>query len=211
MRQHFHRCPNLRLVTVAGRDLEGRRGRGQQVLDELCAERRLSPCVGLVECEVLDASQKRSLLAARVTRLREEEGTIRSALGDTPDRRGEELRALAGELREEHREIIEENRRLLAEATAAADWGGTQPARLTEGFASAGVSPRLDESLRTLRAARLDALERALESLAGDDRLACLRCKREIEVVRLRETPDTRVCADCARAAARPELEAAAP
>jgi RNA polymerase-binding transcription factor DksA len=205
MRQHFHRCPNLRLVTVDARDLAATRGRGHVVLDELCAANRLNPCVGLVECEILDAGQRRSLLAARATRLREEEGAVRSALADVPDPRADELAVLSSELLEERRAITDENRRLLAEATAASDWGLLQPARATEGFESAGVSSRLDDSLRALRSARLDAIDRALEAIAGGDPLFCLRCRRRIELERLRESPDARVCEACARAAVPPE------
>jgi len=198
MRQHFHRCPNLRLVTVDAREVAATRGRGHRVLDELCAAQRLGPCVGLVECEILTPSQKRGLLAARVTRLREEEGAPRSLLGDAPDPRSTELSELAALLRDERLAIAEENRRLLNEAAAAADWGGVQSARASEGFSGLGISARLDESLRELRSARLDAIDRALEALAQGDRLACARCRRPIEVARLLRTPDSRVCEICA-------------
>ena len=208
MRQHFHRCPNLRLVTVDARDLASMRGRGHVVLDELCAANRLSPCVGLVECEILDAAQRRTLLAVRATRLREEEGAARSTLADVPDPRADELAVLSGDLLEERRAITDENRRLLAESTAASDWGLTQPARATEGFEGAGVSSRLDDSLRALRSARLDAIDRALEAIGAGDPLVCLRCRRRIELERLRETPDARVCQVCAGAAVVAELAA---
>jgi RNA polymerase-binding transcription factor DksA len=211
MRQHFHRCPNLRVLTVDAKEIDATRGgRGHVVLDELCAARKLTPCVGLVECDILEPSQKRGLLAVRVTRLREEEGARHSALGDVPDPRWDELAGLAADLREERQGIHEENRRLLAEATAATDWGKEQSARASEGFASAGITSHLDESLRTLRNARLDAIDRALEALAKGDRRVCLRCRRLIEVERLREAPDARVCEPCAREAARPELDAEA-
>jgi RNA polymerase-binding transcription factor DksA len=59
----------------------------------------------------------------------------------------------------------------------------------------------LDESLRALRSARLDAIDRALEAFARGDRRSCLRCRRPIEVERLREAPDARVCRACAAAA----------
>jgi RNA polymerase-binding transcription factor DksA len=198
MRQHFHRCPNLRLVTVDAREVAGPHGRGHRVLDELCAALRLGPCVGLLECDVLTPNQKRGLLAARVTRLREEEGAQRSLLGDAPDARSAELSELAGLLRDERRAIAEDNRRLLNEAAAAADWGGVQSARASEGFAGLGISARLDESLRELRNARLDGIDRALEALEQGDRLACARCRRPIELARLLRTPDTRVCEMCA-------------
>jgi RNA polymerase-binding transcription factor DksA len=199
MRQHFHRCPNLRVLTVDAREIDATRGgRSHVVLDELCAARKLAACVGLAECDILDAGQKRELLAVRVTRLREEEGARHSALGDVPDPRWDELAALAEELREERGSIHEENRRLLAEAGAAADWGKQQSGRASEGFASLGVSMHLDESLRALRSARLDAIDRALEAFARGDRRVCLRCRRLIGVERLREAPDARVCEACA-------------
>jgi len=206
MRQHFHRCPNLRLVTVDARELAANHGRGHVVLDELCTAKKLAPCLGLLECDILAPAQKRELLEVRVTRLREEEGAELSSLGDAPDPRREELAELAAELREERLELTDDNRRLLAEATAAADWGGLQPARATESFASAGITWRLDESLRSLHHARLDAIDRALDALARGDRLACLRCGRAITRERLREAPDTRVCDACAREATRGEL-----
>jgi RNA polymerase-binding transcription factor DksA len=209
MRQHFHRCPNLRVLTVDAREIDAARGgRGHVVLDELCAARKLAACVGLAECDILEPGQKRELLAVRVTRLREEEGARHSALGDAPDPRWDELTALASDLREERRAIQEENRRLLAEAGAAADWGKQQSGRASEGFETLGVSMHLDESLRALRSARLDAIDRALEGFARGDRRSCLRCRRLIGVERLREVPDARVCEACAREAARPEPEA---
>lgn len=202
MRQHFHRCPNLRVLSVDARDVDASRGGGSHVvLDELCAARKLAACVGLAECDILEPAQKRELLGVRVTRLREEEGARHSALGDVPDPRWDELAALADELREERRAIHEENRRLLAEANAAADWGKQQSSRASEGFASLAVSVHLDESLRALRSARLDAIDRALEALAKGDRRACLRCRRLVEIDRLREAPDARVCRACAQEA----------
>jgi RNA polymerase-binding transcription factor DksA len=198
MRQHFHRCPNLRLVTIDAREIGATHGRGHRVLDELCAAQRLGPCVGLVECEILTPSQKRGLLAARVTRLRKEEGARRSVLGDAPDPRSAELSELAGLLLDERRAIAEDNRRLLNEAAAAADWGGVQSARASEGFSGLGISARLDESLRELRSSRLDAIDRALEALGQGDRLVCARCGRPIEASRLLRSPDSRVCELCA-------------
>jgi RNA polymerase-binding transcription factor DksA len=73
------------------------------------------------------------------------------------------------------------------------------------------VSTHLDESLRALRSARLDAIDRALEALADSDRRDCLRCRRPIEIARLRDVPDARICAVCAEEAARSELAAEAP
>jgi RNA polymerase-binding transcription factor DksA len=205
MRQHFHRCPNLRVVSVAAEDLGPNRGRGTAVLDELCAARKLSRCVGLAECDELPPAQKRELLVARVTRLREEQGAASAPLGDVDDARWQELTGVAADLVEERREILEENRRLVAEATAAADWGKEQSSRASEGFAAAGVTSHLDEPLRALRLARLDAIDRALDAFAQGDPRACVRCRRPIEVGRLRDAPDAWVCAACAETSGQPE------
>jgi RNA polymerase-binding transcription factor DksA len=53
-----------------------------------------------------------------------------------------------------------------------------------------------------LQAGRLDAIDRALEDMAGHGYGACARCRSLIATDRLREAPDTRVCAACAAASA---------
>ena len=96
MRHHFHRCGNLRVLTLEARDLSHARRGGAQVLEELCEARRLAPCVGLVECDVLSPAQKRDLLVARVTPTGARERgdvllakaitrTIRSRVGPVPE------------------------------------------------------------------------------------------------------------------------------
>jgi RNA polymerase-binding transcription factor len=199
MRHHFHRCGNLRVLTLEAGDLSHARRGGAQILEELCEARRLAPCVGLVECDVLSPAQKRDLLVARVTRLREEEGGG-SSVADAPDPRASELKELRSELTEEHREIVEENRRLRAEAAAAVQ-RNPRPIGLAEehALAGAGISIFLDEDMRALCAARLDAIERALDGMARGVFGNCACCGRPIEVERLRLAPDTAVCSSCAR------------
>jgi len=195
MRHHFHRCGNLRVIEIEAHDLSGARKGGAQIVDELCEARRLAPCLGLAECDVLSAEQKRDLLVARATRLREEEGG-RSSLTDARDPRAEELQALTEELREERREIAEENRRSRAEAGAAVQ-RNPRPLRPSE-EAELPLAATFDEELRELRAARLDAIDRALDAAERGARFDCVRCKGPIEVARLREAPDTAVCIACA-------------
>ena len=57
----------------------------------------------------------------------------------------------------------------------------------------------LDSELRALRAARLDALDRALDAIGRGRYGGCARCGAPIDIARLEETPDTVLCAPCAR------------
>jgi len=43
--------PNLRIIALDATDLLGGRGHGKAVLEELCEAKKLTPCVGLVECD----------------------------------------------------------------------------------------------------------------------------------------------------------------
>jgi RNA polymerase-binding transcription factor DksA len=201
MRHHFHRCGHLRVLALDASDLSHARKGGSQILEELCEAKRLARCVGLAECDVLSAAQKRDLLSARATRLREESGGP-SPLADVPEPRASELRALRRELQDEYEQIVEDNRRRGAEAAAALQRNPRPLRRAEEGdLAVAAVSPFLDEELRELRSTRLDALERAFEALDRGRFGYCARCRRPIEVERLRLAPDTAVCDPCAREA----------
>jgi len=201
MRHHFHRCNHLRLLAIEAADLAGDRKGGSQILEELCQARNLSRCVGLAECDVLSPAQKRDLFVARATRLREEEGGV-SQLADAPDPRAAELRSLRGDFLEEYEEIVEENRRAHAEAAAALQRNPRPLSRGAQGeLAAAGVSVFLDDELRAWRTGRLDALERAIEAMTGKDYGECRLCCGAIDLERLRETPDTVVCAACSREA----------
>jgi RNA polymerase-binding transcription factor DksA len=198
MRNHFHRCGHLRVIAVEASELNAARKGGSQILEELCQARRLARCVGLAECDVLSPAQKRNLLAARATRLRGEEGGS-SALGGESGPRSVELEDLRGELLEELEDIVADNRRRRAEAAAALQRNPRPIARGEEGeLVGPGVSIFLDDELRELHTARLDAIERALDAMAAGRFGDCVRCHRPIEVERLREAPDTAVCAACA-------------
>lgn len=200
MRHHFHRCRYLRVIEIDARDRSRARKGGSQVVDELCEARKLAPCRGLAECDVLSAAQKRDLLVTRATRLREEEGG-RSPLVDARDSRAEALLALREELLEERGVIVEENRRRHVEAAGAVQ-RNPRPLRPSEEaeLATAGVSVLFDDELRELQTGRLDAIDRALDAIAHGARFVCARCTGPIEVERLRAAPDTAVCARCAEA-----------
>jgi RNA polymerase-binding transcription factor DksA len=186
------------MVSVDASDLSGARKGGSQILEELCEARGLARCVGLAECDVLSAAQKRDLLMARATRLRDEEGGS-SALADAPDPRAAELRALQRDLLDERERIVGENRRRVLEAAAALQrnprpLGAAQEPEL----AAVGISVFDDESLRELRTTRLDAIDRGLDGLARGPYGDCVTCRRPIEAARLRIAPDTAVCSACA-------------
>lgn len=199
MRQHFHRCPELRTIEVEASELHGARRGGGVILEELCAARHLARCVGLVECTVLAWPQKRDLLAARATRLREEGDATPLSAPESPRREG--LAALREELLEERDAIVAHNREVeagLAFAVVALE-GAEYPDAPEE--ASRSVPLRLHDAQRELRLERLDAIERGLAAMASVDFGICLRCRQPIEVARLREVPDSHVCAVCARSA----------
>jgi len=198
MRQHFHRCVNLRVVAVDASQLSGERRGGSAILDELCDARKLARCVGLAECDILTPAQKRDLLGTRVTRMREEEGGA-SPLGEIDAERRQELLELARDLIAEREQIVADNRRLLAEAAGAEDRRERTATRSEQWeFGVAAISMRWDEDLHQLQIGRLDAIDRALEEIAGRGYGMCARCRGPIALERLRDAPDTHVCAKCA-------------
>jgi RNA polymerase-binding transcription factor DksA len=206
MRHHFHRCGYLRVLELDVSELSHARKGGRQILEELCEAKRLAPCVGLAECDVLSAGQKRDLLTTRATQLRREEGGT-SRLADAEDPRAAELAELRSALLDERNEIADENRRRAAEASGALQ-RNPRPLSHTEEheLRAAGLSVVYDDDLRALRTARLDAIDRALDALARGRFGDCARCGESIETSRLREAPDTHVCGSCARTAL-PEVE----
>lgn len=207
MRRHFHRCGYLRIIELDAGELSHARKGGKQILEELCEAKRLTPCVGLLECDVLAPGQKRDLLVARATRLREKEGGV-SRLADARarDPRTAEIEHLRELLLDERNAIAEENRRRAAEAGGAIQRNPRPLSRSEEyELAAAGVSVVADEALRALRTSRLDAIDRALEALESGHYGDCVRCGQPIEIMRLRTAPDTVVCAPCARVALPPE------
>jgi RNA polymerase-binding transcription factor DksA len=206
MRHHFHRCTHLRVLEVDASELSQARKGGSRILEELCDAKRLAPCVGLADCDVLSAGQKRELLAARATHLRREEGGA-SRLADAEDPRATELAELRAMLLEERNSIAEENRRRAAEAGGALRRNPRPLSRVEEReLRAAGMSVVLDQELRALRTARLDAIDRALDAMARGPFGSCVRCGKPIEVSRLSEAPDTVVCGPCAWTAL-PEIE----
>ena len=201
MRRQFHRCGYLRILAIDVSDRSQARSGGSEILEELCEAKRLARCVGLADCDVLSPAQKRDLLAARATRLREEEGGP-SPLADRPDPRAEELRALRRKLLDEHAQIVADNRRRHAESAGAVLRNPRPMSRGEEWeLRKAGASVFLDDESRELRGARLDAIDRALDAMTHRGFGACARCRRPIEIERLREAPDTPVCTPCAREA----------
>jgi RNA polymerase-binding transcription factor DksA len=198
MRRHFHRCSHLRVIDVDVSDVSGARRGGSEILDELCEVRQLAPCVGLADCDVLSAGQKRELLAARATRLREEEGGS-SPLADARSGRAAQLEELRSTLLEERDAIAEDNRRLAAEAAGALRRNPRPLARAEEGeLLKAGASVVFADELRELRATRLDTLDRALEAIRRGRYGDCVRCGAPIEIALLTRAPDSVVCAACA-------------
>ena len=195
MRHHFHRCPNLRVISIDASDIAGDRKGGSSILDELCLAKGLSRCVGLAECDILTDGHRRELLVARVTVLRERTGHA-SVVGDLGGTRGLEISELAEELLAERDEILNTNRRLLAEATAAFD---NRAADAPLGTREDLGRPDLTSRLPALGTARLDSIDRALEEMSGGHRYGvCARCGDLIDVDRLRRAPDSHTCQKCA-------------
>lgn len=204
MRHHFHRCTHLRTVAVPASELHGARRGGSIILEELCDARKLTPCVGLAECDVLTAGQKQDLLVERATRIREEEGRP-TELSGVPRERGAELDRLREGLVHERNDIVEENLRLEAELAGVED-RELSPAAGQEGeLKEAGLSLQLDPAWSELRAGRLDEIDRALDAMESPVYGSCALCGGEIAVERLRLAPETRVCGLCAREAPAPK------
>ena len=204
MRQHFHRCRHLRVVSVDASELSGERRGGAVILDELCEAQQLTSCVGLVDCDILSDRQKRELLVARGTRMREEEGRA-SPFAGASERRADELGAFRDELLEENATLIEHNRSLIAEEAFAIDARGPEDPTERVELAGRGVSLRIDDALGRLAVARLDGIDRALEAMAQGRYGLCVACGDEIAIARLRLAPDARICAGCAGKAAPPQ------
>lgn len=136
-------------------------------------------------------------MVARVTELRERTHGP-SIVGDLGGPRGRELAELASEFIAQREELLEANRTALAEATAAFE-ARTDDAPL--GTREDLERPDLTVRNPTLRTARLDALERALEEMSRRSFGVCARCSALISVDRLRRAPDARTCEKCALAA----------
>jgi RNA polymerase-binding transcription factor DksA len=168
-------------------------------LDELCEAKGLEPCMGLVECDVLAPSQRRTLLVARATWLRAEEG------GPTPLAGGAReanrfVTDLRRELLAERARIVEANRRIEAEMALLQDVERDENADPAD-RGDAHAQLRFDDTLETLAVRRLDAIDRALDAIERGAFGICIDCERPIEHDRLRALPDAARCIECARAA----------
>jgi RNA polymerase-binding transcription factor DksA len=120
-------------------------------------------------------------------------------VGDLGGTRGREIGELAEELLAERDEIVEANRRVLAEATAAFDdRADDEPLGTPEDLARPDLAARFP----VFRTARLDAIDRALDEMSAGGYGLCARCGAMIDVDRLRRAPDSHVCVTCATAAA---------
>ncbi len=200
MRHHFYRCGHLRVLALAASDLSGDRKGGGPILEELCDARGWLPCVGLLECEVLAAQQKRQLLARRATGSFDEAARVELFAG-TRGERERELDGLREELLLERERIVDENRRLASELAAALDARAVASPSEEAELRDRGGSIQLDDELRRFRSSRLDAIDDALASLRRRAYGDCVACGRPIEVERLRAAPETHTCSSCARRA----------
>lgn len=205
MRHHFHRCTHLRTISVAASELHGARRGASVILEELCDARKLTPCVGLAECDVLTAGQKQDLLVDRATRMRKQEGRP-TELSGLPRERAAQFDRIREELVQERTAIVEENLRLEAEIAAAEDRELVAGRGQQEDLEGAGLSLQPDPAASELQTDRLDEIDRILEAM--EDRLygSCVLCGADIEIERLLLVPQTHVCDWCAREAPGPKL-----
>jgi DnaK suppressor protein len=198
MRHHFHRCPSLRVITADASELNGARHGGSIALDELCEAKRLVPCMGLVDCDILAPSQKRTLLVARATQLRARDGGGRSLLADGAAVGNDLHDDLHRELVTERARIVSDNRRIDAEVATLFEVSRDENAdEVDRGDAAAAL--RFDDALERLSVKRLDAIDRALDAFEMGSFGTCRRCQAPIEPDRLRALPDAALCIRCAR------------
>lgn len=199
MRHHFHRCPNLRVITADASELNGARRHGSIALDELCEAKQLSPCMGLLDCDVLAPSQKRTLLVSRATQLRAQDGGPSELAGGS--RPGDALLAeIRGGLVAERARIVTANERIETEVASLLEVSRDGNAdEIDRGDAAAAL--RFDDALERLSVRRLDAIDRALDAMEHGTFGECRECGVEIEPDRLRAVPDALLCIGCARKA----------
>jgi len=200
MRQQFHRCRSLRIVTADASELPHGRGSGRLVLEELCEAKKLAPCVGLEECDILTPGQKQELLLTRATRIRSEAGE--GALGGAPDARAADLEGLKRDLLHDRAAIIAANNELEDEIRRGIESAreGQQPDFETQ--------LRFREALDRLMVRRLDAIDRALDALHAGRYGRCEACGGPIDLERLRVALETSVCRRCAETATPAEVDA---
>jgi RNA polymerase-binding transcription factor DksA len=173
------------------------------ILEELCAAKQWSSCVGLVECDVLSLRQKRTLLVARATSLREK-GAATALLGGVSHERTVALASLHKALLSEREQIVAENRRLEAEMAGLEGVLGRE--EITDDIERASAESGIDwgDARERLTVRRLDSIDRALDAIALGDYGSCRACGAAIEIDRLRLVPDAASCSACARSAPAP-------
>ena len=173
------------------------------ILDELCAAKHWSPCVGLAECDILSLTQKRTLLVARATSLREEDPTAPLLAGTSGDRRTA-LADLRKSLLDERARIVAENRQLEAEMASLGGVLGRE--EITDDIERASAESGIDwgNARERLTVRRLDSIDRALDAVALGNYGICKACGAAIEIERLRLVPDAQSCSACARSAPAP-------
>ena len=130
-------------------------------LEELCAAKHWGPCVGFVECDLLSPHQRRTLLVARATRLREEDAVAGPLLAGAAHERTAVPAELRKALLNERERIVVENRRLETEMTALEGVLGRE--EITDDV-ERGVGPRGGDVRERLTVGRLDSTDRALDA-----------------------------------------------
>jgi RNA polymerase-binding transcription factor DksA len=204
MRHHFHSCPSLRVITAEAGDFSGDRRGGSVILEELCAAKHWSPCVGPLECDVLSPLQKHTLLVARATRLREEDAVAGPLLAGAAHERTTVLAELRKALLDERERIVVENRLLETEMTALEGVLGRE--EITDDVERASAESGIDwgDARERLTVRRLDSIDRALDAMRSATTPSARRAAAAIEIERLRLVPDARSCFACARSAPAP-------
>jgi RNA polymerase-binding transcription factor len=174
------------------------------ILEELCAAKHWSSCVGLVECDVLSLPQKRTLLVARATSLREEDAATGPLLAGIAHHRTTALAELHKSLLDERERIVAENRRLETEMASLEGVLGRE--EITDDIERASAESGIDwgDARERLTVRRLDSIDRALDAIALGNYGVCKSCGAVIEIERLRLVPDAQSCSACARSAPPP-------
>jgi RNA polymerase-binding transcription factor DksA len=183
MRHQYHRCAHLRLVKLDVSELSGGRKGGSVILEELCDAKHLTPCAGLLECDVLPLGAKQELLLASARRLRREPGA--GPLAGASEERRRELEALRGELLRERSRLVEQWLRALGEVR-------TEPAQGSRALHDTELARKVGPTWR------VEAIDRALDAMDAGPFGFCVACGGLIELERLRLVPDTQLCVACA-------------
>jgi CBS domain-containing protein/RNA polymerase-binding transcription factor DksA len=159
---------------------------------ERMTERRVG-CLPIVDDagKLVGLLSKTDLLHALATMLWSNRVRERRAKAD-------ELTLLISELRRERSALTEQLDRYHARERELSTHGREQPLDLPERGADL-TEVRLTETLDTLAARRLAAIDRALDHAAQGHLGICDRCGGRIPTARLRALPGTTLCVACAR------------